>query len=64
MGIRGLSFIIDGLKIWDEGVDEYETRTESSIDSGIEYISTDSFTRPFNRNVEILIDQSSGSIIL
>jgi hypothetical protein len=47
---------IDGLKIWDEGVDEYEIIIESSIDSDIEYISMDSFIRSLNRNIEILID--------
>jgi hypothetical protein len=64
MGIEGLSIDVDGLKVWDEGVDEREAITESSVDSGVEYVPTGSFTRPFNLNVEILVDQSSGSIIL
>jgi hypothetical protein len=62
MDIEGLS--IDGLKIWDEGVDEREIVVEPSVDSGVEYMPTGSFTRPLNRNIEILVDQSSGSTIL
>jgi hypothetical protein len=62
MDIEGLS--IDGLKIWDEGVDEYEIVIESSVDSDIEYISMDSFMRSLNHNIEILIDQSLGNTIL
>jgi hypothetical protein len=64
MGTEGLSVDVDGLKVWDEGVDEREAVAEPSVDSGVEYVPAGSFTRPFNLNTEILVGQSSGSAIL